>query len=303
MVFGVACLLALAGPHHAEAARSGGRMGGSTFRSGGMGTRSSYSGSSSFLGGSPVRTRSSTQISVGFGPSFGFGWGYGYPVGYGGGGVLSILVFGMVAYGLLQVLSNYQDGGGGGGAFGSERVAVGRVQVGLLGSARQLQRDLTRIAKRADTSDIEGLQYILQETILALNRNPDYWVYGASSLRNCRDSVAAEKRLNEFSLEERSKFKEETLSNVGGRTKQGMTTSPGSGLNEFIVVTILVAVGGGMKLPKVTSREDLRTALNRLGAIGTQSLMAVEALWTPQEENDAYTKDELLEDYPSMYTL
>eukprot|EP00803_Ostreobium_quekettii_P009898 evm.model.scf_51.9 EVM.evm.TU.scf_51.9 scf_51:71627-75068(+) len=266
--------------------------------------------SSSFLGGSTLDTHSSRCVAVGFGPGFGMGYGYGYGYGYpmggfGGGGFLSLLVFGLIAYAALQVLSKQEGGIGGddGGYIGSERVAVGRVQVGLLGSARGLQRDLTRIAKRADTSDVAGLQYILQETVLALNRNPDYWVYGASSLKNTRDNMAAEQRLNEWSLQERSKFKEETLSNVGGRTRQAASASPGEGLNELIVVTILVAVGGGMKLPRVTSREELRTALNRLGAIDTQSLMAVEVLWTPQDERDAYTQDELLADYPSMYTL
>ena len=47
---------------------------------------------------------------------------------------------------------------------GAERVAVAKVQVGLLGSARALQRDLERIAKRADTNSSEGLAYVLQGT-------------------------------------------------------------------------------------------------------------------------------------------
>lgn len=37
--------------------------------------------------------------------------------------------------------------------------------------------------------------------------------------------------------------------------------------NELIVVTILVAAEGGVKLPKVTSLEELRSALNTLGGI------------------------------------
>ena len=52
------------------------------------------------------------------------------------------------------------------------------VQVGLLGSARDLQRDLDRIATRADTNSADGLHYVLEETVLALLRAPEYWVYG-----------------------------------------------------------------------------------------------------------------------------
>lgn len=47
-------------------------------------------------------------------------------------------------------------------AGGAQRVSVAKVQVGLLGSARGLQRDLERIAKRSDTSSSEGLAYVLQ---------------------------------------------------------------------------------------------------------------------------------------------
>lgn len=37
-----------------------------------------------------------------------------------------------------------------------------KLQVGLLGTARSMQRDLDRIASRADTSSPSGLHYVLQ---------------------------------------------------------------------------------------------------------------------------------------------
>lgn len=45
---------------------------------------------------------------------------------------------------------------------GGDRVAVSKVQVGLLGSARQLQRDLERMTRKANTNTPEGLHYLLQ---------------------------------------------------------------------------------------------------------------------------------------------
>lgn len=32
-------------------------------------------------------------------------------------------------------------------------------------------------------------------------------------------------------------------------------------------------------------------------------ILAVEVMWTPQDENDSYTRDELFLDYPTLNTL
>lgn len=50
------------------------------------------------------------------------------------------------------------------------------------------------------------------------------------------------------------------------------------------MVTIIVAADGGFKLPQVDSRNSLKQALAMLGAIRADDLLAVEVLWTPEEE-------------------
>ena len=92
--------------------------------------------------------------------------------------------------------------------------------MGLLGSARDLQRDLDRIATRADTNSADGLHYVLEETVLALLRAPEYWVYGHAETNNERGPRNAEAKFNEYEMEARGKFQEETLVNFGGRTKR-----------------------------------------------------------------------------------
>lgn len=52
--------------------------------------------------------------------------------------------------------------------LGAGRATVAKLQVGLLGSARSLQRDLERIAGRADTNTPDGLHYVLQGTCYCL---------------------------------------------------------------------------------------------------------------------------------------
>lgn len=54
-------------------------------------------------------------------------------------------------------------------------------QVGLLGSARELQQDLERISSRADTESPEGLHYILQGGWRALLGSAAGWVAGSPS--------------------------------------------------------------------------------------------------------------------------
>ena len=86
-------------------------------------------------------------------------------------------------------------------------------------------------------------------------------------------------------MAERRKFEEETLVNVSGRTRNrgGLTgrwaAQPGQ--NELIVVTILVAAQGGMKLPPIRSQEELRTALTRLGSLRSDQVRLIERLFSP----------------------
>ena len=57
------------------------------------------------------------------------------------------------------------------------------------------------------------------ETVLGLLRNPKYCVYAASQMFNERTLSRGEDTFNRISMEERGKYKEETLVNYGGRQR------------------------------------------------------------------------------------
>jgi uncharacterized membrane protein len=237
-------------------------------------------------------------------------------VGGGFGGLFTILVFVAIANFLVRSFRSSQMGGTTTDGYGynsiSPNVSVSKLQVGLLSEARSLQSDLDRIAKTADTSTSAGLTLLLQETTLSLLRHPEYWQYAGSDTKQA-SLDSAEDLFNRFSLAERSKFTEETLSNVNNQLRQAtakdalpsadgaivqtdLDRDPGA----FIVVTILVATQGKLQLPVVRSSQDLRQALAQLGSVSSDNLMAVEILWTPQATGDTLSSDDMLLGYADL---
>ncbi|MCL7033743.1 hypothetical protein MKW94_004947 [Papaver nudicaule] len=287
-------------PHSALAA-SGGRVGGRAFSSHSSSSSSSsrsYSPSTSSRGFAYSVPYSSPSL-LGFGggglyvaPAFGFGAGSGF----------FLILAGFAAFVLVSgFLSDQSDGSV---LTDTQKTTVIKLQVGLLGMARSLQMDLDKIAEVADTSTPSGLSYILQESTLAMLRHPEFCISGYSSVDVKRGIEDGEKRFNQLSIEERGKFDEETLVNVNNIKRQSTTSKRASGFsNEYIVITILVAAEGVHKLPAVNGSANLKEALQKLGSIPASKIMAVEVLWTPQNENDTLTERELLEDYPLLRPL
>lgn len=294
-------LLLMYDPNSALAA-SGGRMGGRSFSS-----RSSSSSSSRSYSVPPSSGYGFSYSVPYYAPSsFGFGGGGGVyvgpAVGVGAGSSFFFILMGFAAFVLVSgFLSDRSEDSV---LTATERTSVLKVQVGLLGMARELQRDLNRIAETADTSTPEGLSYVLTETTLALLRHPDYCISGYSSVDLKKSMEDGEKRFNQLSIEERGKFDEETLVNVNNLKRQSTTSQRASGFsNEYIVITVLVAAEGVHKLPAINGGRDLKEALQKLASIPSNKILAVEVLWTPQNENDTLSERELLEDYPLLRPL
>ncbi len=304
VVAGLVVTLALNSAAPALAARSGGRIGGS-------------SGFRRSVPSQPYRQSPSRYPGGGYG--YPGGGGFGFPflipffgVGGGFGGLFTILIFLAIANFLVQ---SFRRGGNGsesslgyGDSYTNPPVSLTRLQVGLLSEARSLQTDLNQIAQNANTGSGEGLSLVLQETVLALLRHPEYWAYASSETQQAR-LEGAEEKFNRLVLAERSKLQAETLSNVNRQLQQSADKSlPGAdgqelateGPGEYIIVTLLVAAQGSLKLSTINSAEDLRQSLNQLGAVSTDQLLAIEVLWEPQAEGDTLTSEELISEYPDL---
>ena len=285
--------------HEAFAKRSGGRIGGSAFKSAPSAPSRSAPSNSGY--------NSSPSYSNSNGGGFFF-----LPVffGGGGGGLFTILLLVIVAGAVLQAFRG--RGNGEGITSNNSKVSVVKIQVGLLSSARSLQQELTRLALESDTSDTEGLATVTRETAISLMRHPEYWVYVSSANENTKFTLAEEK-FNSLVMSERSKLNAEVLSNVGGRLSQSKTGAalPSAGSinledpSEYIVVTLLLAVAGETlsKLSTIRSSEELQAALSAIGSVPADNLLAGEVLWEPQSEDYTLTNDEVLTVYPDFVRI
>jgi len=300
-VLSAALALVLLAPQPADAA-SGGRIGGGSFRSAPM--PRSYGGGG-YSGGGYQR---------------GFGGGIGFPFivpfFFGGGGLFGFLVL-MAVVGL--VLNAFRGGGAGGGGQALPAgmrggdldgyrpdgpVAIAQLQVGLLASARDLQRDLRSLAASSDTSSSTGLQRVLQDSTLALLRHPDLWVYANAEVGQV-PFQAAESTFNRLSMTERSKLSGEITTNVGGSRGAASSTSAGDAdaTSDYIAVTLLVASRSRITLKPLSGSEELREALRVLGSVPSDQLLALEVIWQPEGVGEVLSADELITAYPDLKHL
>ena len=293
-------LLALPQP---SLAASGGRIGGGSFRSAPSMPRSYGGGYRGGYGGGVQR---------GYGGGFGGGLGFPFivPFFFGGGGLFGFLVL-MAVVGLLV---NALRGGGApalpagmrGGDLDRPQVdgpvAVAQLQVGLLASARELQRDLRNLAGQADTRTNSGLQRVLQESTLALLRHPDLWVYANAEVGQV-PFAAAESTFNRLSMTERSKLRSELTSNVAGSVSQAPAAGESDATSDYIAVTLLVASRGRIPLKPLSGSEELREALRVLGSVPSDQLLALEVIWQPEGAGEVLSADELITAYPDLKHL
>ena len=299
--------LLLISPQPSEAAR-GGRIGGGSFRAPSMPR-----------GGGYGRSYGGGGYGGGYGRGYGRGGGMGFPFiipifGFGGGGLFGFLVLAAIVGVIVNAVRNGSGGGApamGGGYRAPRELSTGPVsllqmQIGLLASAKSLQTDLRQLTASADTSTSSGLQRVLQETTLALLRQPELWVY-ANVESGSVPFNASESTFNRLSMTERSKLRAEITTNVGGVRNSNAAELSSSGeadaTNEFIVVTVLVASRQSVKLKQANSGEDLRETLRILGSTSSSDLMALEVIWQPDGSGDVLSADELVMAYPNLQHL
>lgn len=184
-------------------------------------------------------------------------------------------------------------------------VTVSRLQIALRSRAKRLQTKLSDIALRANTATTEGLFELLQETASTLLENADFWTHVLAGSQTVDSREQAEALFNQYSIQERSKFSAETLTNVNGVVSQkAPVAKPSSEQPAYVVVTLLLGTADDAPLfNEIYSTSLLRDVLEEITLLRSRFLLVFELLWTPQDVTDSLTEADLASDYADLVPI
>ncbi|HEY9633218.1 MAG TPA: DUF1517 domain-containing protein [Coleofasciculaceae cyanobacterium] len=185
-------------------------------------------------------------------------------------------------------------------------VTVSKLQVALRSSVHSLQSELSELSLEADTQNPEGLSQLLEASALALLRNSENWTHVLGSSQTISTREEAETIFKRLSIEERSKFSAETLTNINGKIRQRelVESNPDEEPGAYIVVTLLIGTADDQPLfTQIDSAQAMQEALKKVASMRCDYLMVFELLWSPQVETDTLTKAELATEYADLVAI
>jgi uncharacterized membrane protein len=219
--------------------------------------------------------------------------------------ILGLVLLGAVGMGVaIFYLLKRRQSAASTGELDNEIVTVTKLQVALLAQARQIQTDLTTLALEVDTETPDGMNQLLQESVLALLRSPENWTHTAVNSQTVKTREEAGQLFEQLSIEERSKFDVEALVNVGDRVRRQAIQVDQVEPAAYIVVTLLLGTETDRPLvERLHTAEELQTALQSIAALPPTHLSVFELLWSPQDAADSLTYDELLTEYSGLIQI
>jgi uncharacterized membrane protein len=295
----------------------GGRSGGGSFKS----RSSSSSRSTTKTSGSRERSNSSNTDKTIIIQNNSYHRSYGVPFfsGHSHGGIFSLFslifllmffgLFGFIAYLVYAQKKAEREEQTKEYGVKNHKVTISKLQIALTAEAKAISQQLSQLTLSIDTSTEEGLVELLQESMMILLRNSEYWTHVLSRSFSIKIDDA-EAAFNRLSVAQRSKFSLETVSNINGKIRNYVdennqhNNESNENLPAYIIVTILVGSAGKEPLfNQIHSSEELKNTLEKLAVLDGNDLMKLEILWTPQSENESLTNDEFIMEYTDMIQL
>lgn len=320
-------LFFLNNPEASQALQSGGRSGGSSFRSSGSTRSYSMPSRSSGGGGYSSGYRSGPSINIMPMPMFS-PFGYGSPFGFSPFGFMPINLNFVLIAGAMYLIYNALSNRIGGSDFSSdgysgaaEGASVVRLTVSLdadWGNDRNIMQQLSNLAAKYNAmTDRSDLSRLLSETSLALLRTRGDWTASSYSGEQFRESnfQKAESSFQQLAIKERAKFEEEN-SNPDYNDAKLNLIKPSNRFDGLMsiptqaVVSIVVALRGkseAANIKTIRSSSDVIACLERLAADALtdegENVMALEVLWSPSARGATLSERDLIMDYPDLMKL
>lgn len=219
--------------------------------------------------------------------------------------MIFLFIFGLLIYLLYKMLSKSSNSGNKiNRERDNDRVTVSILQVALSNAAENIQQELSSLSLNTDTDTESGLVELLQESALILLRNRHAWTHVLASSTSL-DISQAESAFDKLSINERSKFSSETLSNIDGTVKtKTATTSDSDDFAAYVVVTLILGTADDNPLfTKINTEEVLNETILKLSSMRDDYLFKFELLWTPQQADQYLTDEELLLEYTDIIPL
>ncbi|HJL11594.1 MAG TPA: DUF1517 domain-containing protein [Polyangiaceae bacterium LLY-WYZ-15_(1-7)] len=316
----------------ADAQRTGGSFGGSSWgsssRSTGSSSWGSSSGSSSWgssSGSSSWGSSSSSGSSSSWGSSSSgssSSWGsssssgssgshsYGASSGGGGGGPLDFVcplvllaVLGLFFFFALK--SHARPMSVDLRSVPETRIDVSVVMLAIDWRARRFVQDtLDELAQSGDTSSPMGLLRLLSRTVATLRESKLAWIYAGAYNARPMAQAAAQQQFQAQAAELRARFRHELIRNADGSSKvQGTPELRAREEEGQGVVVVSLMVAAKKNLADLQNPRDARALdgiLASLPQMNPFQLVALEVIWSPAAEDDRMSTAELEVLYPEL---
>lgn len=183
--------------------------------------------------------------------------------------------------------------------------AVSKLQVAMLAEAGNVPTQLNELTLNSDLENAEDRAKFLQESVLIVLRNRESWTHVCATSQIFANLAEATQIFDQISIHERSKLSRETLSMVNGDIRRQPSVSAGDrDPGEYIAVTFLIGTEDTRPLfGDVRDVGKLKAVLERSAATPADNLLILEVIWSPQQETDSLTGDDLLGSYPDLIRI
>ena len=168
---------------------------------------------------------------------------------------------------------------------------------------------LNRLSQTAKTDSRIGIQNLTSQVALELLRRKSSIISASSCYKHFSSRDKAQREFNGLSVKERGKFEQETVSKYGGvdySSPVSRLVDPAGNQETVAVMTLLLSIDGdSTKVPKIKTIQDVEEALRKIAsdAMVDDCLQAAEILWTPEDRSETLTLHDVIADYPELRSV